>query len=181
MIKKFPHTGRKVPRSNRGRNMLIGGVAMVLLMGFGGYTVYVNNVQEEDSTTLTADELTAQDETVGNGDFKSDPEPASTSDSDITLPPENKPYIQIRSASQSGGTPSVFAPTPQVGGAGKCVFTFSNSEDRPVVREVEGDGSTCQASIPSVEFSKIGVWNLNISYYRGQTKIVGTDRNVTVN
>ena len=66
-----------------------------------------------------------------------------------------------------------------------CVFTFTNSIAKPVVRQVlptqSGSGVTCNSgNIPAQEFSAIGTWKLTVNYYAGGAQAAGT-ANVDIN
>lgn len=54
---------------------------------------------------------------------------------------------------------------------GTCVITFSNPNDRPIVKELSSttkDGtSICEATFSALEFSYLGEWNASLRYYNG--------------
>ncbi len=61
-----------------------------------------------------------------------------------------------------------------------CTFTFSHADAKPVVRQVQVSGNSCNATAPEVEFSVVGLWQLNVSLYNGSTKLAETNQHVTV-
>jgi hypothetical protein len=64
---------------------------------------------------------------------------------------------------QSGGMVSSSVAINGIGN-GRCEFIFSTPQDRPVSRTVEVASGTCSASIPEVEFAKLGEWNLAVNF-----------------
>lgn len=57
---------------------------------------------------------------------------------------------------------------------GTCVFLFTNPEDRPVTRQISSTGSlgaqNCKATIPNIEFNRLGTWRLKVTYYMDENK-----------
>lgn len=159
-------------------------VGLIAVLAGGTWLIYAqrNQPAEESENSQSSQENENDSGSENGGSFKENAEaPRPHDDSDITLPPQNKASIQMRSFGQNNGMVSVTVDTLLVGGTGRCVFTFTNPEDRPVVREVNGDGQTCSLSVPSVEFARLGIWGLNIAYFREQAKVAETNQNVTIN
>jgi cytoskeletal protein RodZ len=54
---------------------------------------------------------------------------------------------------------------------GTCVVTFSNANDRPIVKQFDsttkGDVTLCESTFSSFEFSYIGEWDVSLRYYIG--------------
>lgn len=108
---------------------------------------------------------------------------------DQSLSPDQIPVSQSLSISsidvkQVGGTVNFQAKVVGVKEAGRCVITFSNSNDRPVVRQVvatqNSDTATCgPLAIPSSEFSFLGVWKAALDYYE-DGKRATDQREVTI-
>jgi hypothetical protein len=68
--------------------------------------------------------------------------------------------------------------------AGTCVVTFSNPNDRPLIKQVAAtvDGGTTLCgplSVPSLEFSYPGEWNVSLRYYVGSEQVI-TEGKVTI-
>lgn len=62
-----------------------------------------------------------------------------------------------------------------------CTFTFSQTNTKPVIRQVQASGNTCTATAPEVEFSAVGLWRLHVSLNNGATKLAETYQHVTIN
>jgi hypothetical protein len=60
-------------------------------------------------------------------------------------------------------------------GAGTCVVTFSNPNDRPITKQFEPsikDGTAfCSTHIPTYEFSYLGNWSVTAYYYADNQKV----------
>ena len=102
----------------------------------------------------------------------------STNTSD-QIPTTTTSSIKIVSVNQTGGQITVDAETSGDSG-GKCVFSFTTPDDKPVVKEVVVSGNKCNTSIPEVEFTKLGTWNLTATYYVNDKK-AEVSQNVTIN
>ena len=56
------------------------------------------------------------------------------------------------------------------GSEGTCVFTYTNPDDKPVVQQVASTNSGCKSSVSDVQFSKLGAWNLNVTFYANNSR-----------
>ncbi|HMS31034.1 MAG TPA: hypothetical protein PJ984_01425 [Candidatus Saccharibacteria bacterium] len=67
---------------------------------------------------------------------------------------------------------------------GKCVFTFTATDSKPVVEEstsVSEDGmQKCSTSIQEVRFDKIGIWSLDVTFFQDNQK-ASTNLEVEIN
>lgn len=171
-------------KGSKKRWLIVGLVILALLLIGGGYAYLQskNNKSQIPDTSDNQDNTNSTDNTTDEGSsLKEEAAPVAPNNADVTLPPENKPSLQIKAFSQQNGTVNVVVTTTQVGGSGTCVVSFTNPDDRPVVREVAGDGTQCSVSIPEVEFAKTGIWGLNVRYIKGETKVAESNQNVTIN
>jgi hypothetical protein len=75
--------------------------------------------------------------------------------------------VVISSVLQENGKVTTIA---QVNGSGTCVFEYTTSGDKPVINQVSVNGTTCESSVPEVQFAKLGVWNLKVTYYNNEMK-----------
>jgi cytoskeletal protein RodZ len=106
-----------------------------------------------------------------------DNSPSTTSDK---VPTSEKLGTTITSTSQKDGT--VYAESVITGAEaeGTCVFTYTTPDDRPVVQQVASANKICRSSIPEVQFSKLGNWNLQVVFYLNNTK-AEANKNVSIN
>lgn len=140
-----------------------------------------DNAKPETSTDRTSENgLPGSDYATGSTENSNPKDPQSDSDSPPSSEP-GTPSIEISSFSQNSSTVDIKTTLSNIGGVGKCVFTFSKDGAKSVVREVSSNGKTCSASAKSTEFSKLDIWTLNIAFYNGSKKVVDTTLNVTIN
>lgn len=89
--------------------------------------------------------------------------------------------VNISSLGQEGSVINSTATASGVNSEGTCLFSFSSTDSKPVVKQVvssKQDGSqNCSVSIPRVEFDKRGSWNLLVTFYSDNTKTSAT-RNI---
>ncbi|MCA9343711.1 hypothetical protein KC947_02040 [Candidatus Saccharibacteria bacterium] len=158
---------------------------LLILLLVGGY-LYYRNKQKNNIAKDTAQITSAKTQIMNQDDNSSaeqaNPTKTNNQVSDKTsdqIPATTTSSIKIISVDQSGGQITVDAETSGDSG-GKCVFSFTTTEDKPVVREVLVSGNKCNTSIPEVEFTKLGTWSLTATYYVNDKK-VETSQNVTIN
>jgi hypothetical protein len=72
------------------------------------------------------------------------------------------------SFNQAGGVIKASLPISGVSG-GTCKFSFTVTDERPVIKDVAFGSGACLVEVPEVEFSFLGEWDLTVSY-GGQTK-----------
>ncbi len=172
----------KAPR-NRSRKIVLVVIVLALVFGAGAY-VYL---QRQEAQQLA--EQKALDESQTNSAKKGDV--ASTKDTSVTpktegdikqdIPTATENIVTINSVNQSGGTVAASASVSGVSAGGTCVFSFTNPDDKPVIPPSVSirDGS-CSTNTPEVGFSKLGVWNLNVTAYIDGKKSEA-NQSVTIN
>ncbi len=167
------------------RLVIIIALIILVLLFVGGY-VYHKNIQRNNITKDTA-QITSAKTQIMNQDNDSSAEQANPTKtnsqvSDKTsdqVPTTTTSSIKIASVNQSGGQVTVNAEITGDNG-GKCVFSFTTPDDKPVIKEIVASDNKCNISIPEVEFTKIGDWNLAVTYYVNDKK-VEVSQNVTIN
>lgn len=166
-------------------------IAVILLIFAAAYTaIAYKNQYWPFSSTETVDTDGRQD-TVNESPKNNNP--ATKGDTDTTgnkgLNTDEVPVAVALSASittleQSGDAVNFSAKINGTASNGTCVVTFSNANDRPVTKEfsstTKDNITTCgPVSIPSLEFSFLGEWNVSLRYYTGTEQVV-TEGKVTI-
>ena len=149
--------------------LLVLGVALITAgLLFYKYRGNTQNSGSDSSIQSSEDDKLATGNNK-NGDIKqnsnspSQPEPKET----------NALSAKISSFSQQNGKVTAVAnvSSSQVG---KCTFSFSSLDSRPVSREVNSSeqesNQQCSATIPEVEFDKLGEWNLAVIFITGNSR-----------
>lgn len=77
--------------------------------------------------------------------------------------PQSNATVSIISISQADG--QVKASAAISSDNGDCIFTYTIDQDKPVTRRAAGTNGVCGVSTPEVEFSRLGLWNLNVTAY----------------
>lgn len=158
-------------------------VAIALTVGWYFYTnrnkSENNNGQQDSAQTDTAKNL------VENESDTTDPKQNDNSenvDAPIISPQDQQnPRIEITNYSQANGLVAISSNLINSAGATACVFNFSTPDERPVVRQSKPSNSACNAEIPSVEFTKLGIWQLSVVAYNGDKEIARESQSVTIN
>ena len=82
--------------------------------------------------------------------------------------------LTITGFSQSGSVVRASA-TVNSSNVGTCYFGFSSADTKPVSRVNQSQGQSgnqlCSIEIPEVEFSKLGVWQMLISFTQNSAKV----------
>jgi len=67
---------------------------------------------------------------------------------------------------------------------GTCVVTFSNENDRPIVKEFDAaqkdNSALCVSTFSALEFSYLGEWDVSLRYYSGSEQAVAQGK-ITIN
>ncbi|MFO0887126.1 MAG: hypothetical protein U0413_02775 [Candidatus Saccharimonadales bacterium] len=173
-------------KSSSSKKLVVVIVLILLILLLVGGCLYYRNKQKNNIAKDTAQITSAKTQIMNQDDNSSaeqaNPTKTNNQVSDKTsdqIPATTTSSIKIVSVEQSGGQITVDAETSGDSG-GKCVFSFTTTEDKPVVREVLVSGNKCNTSIPEVEFTKLGTWNLTATYYVNDKK-AETSQNVTIN
>ncbi|MCA9313413.1 hypothetical protein KDA08_03790 [Candidatus Saccharibacteria bacterium] len=160
--------------ARRNRKPLIALVALVILIALGLVLfMYINNRNLEEARI----EQKARDEAqtssakkdAGNAQSKNLPDNSTSITSD-EVPVSEDIRTTITSTGQNEG--AVYAEATITGtiAEGICVFTYTTPQDRPVVQQVSSMAGFCKSSIPEVQFSKLGAWNLQVIFYLSNMK-----------
>ncbi len=170
-------------KSKRSRKKLVILLTCVVLALIAATLIWINysrgksvdDQKAKDEAQTSSAKKSAESEL--NSDVESKPvSPSGELKQDV--PTSANRFISITSASQADG--NVTATAKISGGNGDCVFTYSIEQDKPVTRREASTNSVCTASAPEVEFSRLGVWNLNVTAYIDGKKMEA-NQNVTIN
>jgi hypothetical protein len=137
-----------------------------------------------DKNRHTGSGLPGSDYSSGSKFHADDADEVHTHDpnSDSTPPSTSrKPSIEIANLAENNGTIEIAARLLNINDSGKCIFTFSKTGEKSVIKEVPSDKKICTIQAKSSEFSKLDIWTLNIAFYKNSMKITDTNINVTVN
>jgi len=159
--------------------LVLGAVSLLAL--------HFHNVNQLDATRQaqkTKDE--AQTDSAKNDALKG----STPADTDVSggktseeVPSTPAVSVVISNFNQANGLVSASATIQGSAQNGTCVFLFTSDGTKPVTRQVDVASNTtqiCQISIPEVEFNKLGVWKLDVTYYANNQKSEVT-QNVTIN
>lgn len=173
------NTPHKVTRN---RKKLLFLILLAILFSTGAFFMWWNYSETKSVKDQRANDeaQTSSAKKAVESESTSDLEPKPTSPSGELkqdVPTSTNRSITITSASQTDG--NVAATAKLSDGNGDCVFTYSIEQDKPVTRRVTSTNSVCAASAPEVEFSRLGVWNLNVTAYVDGKKME-VNQNVTI-
>lgn len=94
------------------------------------------------------------------------------------VPTSTELSISITKVLQSNG---IIQASAQTNGDGTCVFLFHpGDKGKPVTHQVETTSNVCSVDISQDEFSYLGQWSLNVTYYNGGNKTEAS-QDVTIN
>lgn len=154
-------------------------VVIITVLSLVWYQNYRSN-KDREAQIKTQDE--AQTGSAKNNSLDTSGKETQTPPSDSTTEEvENNTTasIIIDSFSQEDHLIKVSAHGTNTTSAGPCVFQFSATDSRPVVKQVAASNGVCTVSIAETEFDKIGSWTLKVTYYVNDSKTEAT-RDVTI-
>lgn len=164
------------PKRSKSKLLIFGLALVVILVGTGGY-LWVSS----RSKAVTQDTVAIPDTSKKPG-AEGDTEKSQGKQSDqttITNPPETvsssaSMTITETTSNTSGvrvaSVVAGFAPT-------RCIFSFNSPDSRPVVKETDATGQSCgPLEVRSVEFDKIGEWDISITAYSLAQRVVAEGR-----
>lgn len=105
--------------------------------------------------------------------------PGGSNTTSDQVPVDESLAIGTINFTQQNGTVSASAQINGSGQEGTCVFSFTSTDSRPVVKESKGT-TTCSINASENEFDKIGEWELEVTFYSQDNKTSG-GRKVTIN
>lgn len=152
-------------------------LAIVIALGVGSFVFIKNrnaeNARVEQKIRDEAQTHSAKKDVQEKG--SSDTQSSNLPDNSASITPDKVPVSEdlrtsITSTSQKDGTVYAEASIAGTDKEGTCVFTYTTPDDRPVVQQVTSASKICKSSIPEVQFSKLGTWNLQVVFYLNNVK-----------
>lgn len=174
------------PKSHKKRNVIISIIGTILVVAgiavgleMAGITNFVNtnkadsaNKKQENQTNLNAKKDFIEKSTSKNTDTDktSDQVPVSK-DLEATI-------SQLEQTDEGIIFSATIANSPD---AGRCVVTFTNPNDKPVVKEVDAtvkDGvALCgPLTVSPLEFSYLGEWQATLRYYLDDQQAIASGK-----
>ena len=164
-------------------------VGIVLLLAAGGaytYAAYKKSwwpFPAQSSVNIDAQQDTENESPKNNNTTKKDESKAdeNTGKTSDQVPVNDKFIPTISVLEQSGNNVKFAASIKNSSSAGQCVVTFSNPNDRPVVKQFDAtvkDGSAIcgPIEVPALEFSYLGEWQVSLRYYVGTEQATTTGK-----
>lgn len=150
-------------------------VVAVITLGVLGYNKLNNNNPPENANQpkyplAQQDDTPSVDPANPNDDQKANP-PIPSEQVDQPVPVATTGSIAIAELEQANGYINTKATVDNFE-ATKCVYSFTNANARPVVRETANGCSG--VSIPEVEFELIGTYTLTVTAYSTTDKLTAT-------
>jgi hypothetical protein len=173
--KKFQLKQSNTP--NRKKIYLGVGLLVIALALVAGYFVFANRTSNTtDGNTNDPTVKTAKTEAPVKTQQDSGSQDSSATSQDI--PSSSTLGIAIDSFGQASGIVTSKATVAGAASSGSCVFSFTTTDGKPVVKEVastqSGSMQACTVAVSEVEFDKIGSWNLAVTFYKDNTKTTAT-------
>jgi hypothetical protein len=159
-------------QNTTGHRRLIIGFFVVLVIFTVTLLVFTRNEEggnrDDDTQIYSAKDKIADSKDTRENNSVNLPDSSSSITSGQVATSEDI-VLTITETNQSNGSVNATALVQGSSSDGTCVFSYS-SEDKPVVKQVASSENKCSSSIPEVEFSKLGEWNLNVTYYNRNQK-----------
>lgn len=169
-------------KSSQKKNMLIGTIAAIVLIGIPTTFAFVNNIGpfatentpvestidfEEPTTDQIDAGKQAKDTTVKSGQVKPGSS-SSSGDPSVGSPSGNTVGVEITNTNITNDILSVKTMVQEINSAGVCTLTLSKTGQASVVKaaetQVSGNVATCQGFTLNVSSLIRGSWNLKIDY-----------------
>ncbi len=181
-IKKSP------PKNARIKKIIIAtAITVVLLAGAAllyaktRHTPTTNTSTQKSSSSTNAN---SQSNTTGTNSQTTPPSakgstvqktPGVSSDQTTNqVPVSQTSSISITSLNETSGNVNIAVAITNPASSGVCTFTFTKTGARPVTHTVNTTTSACSASIPSLEFSMVGDWQVEADYFANNTQTTTT-------
>lgn len=156
----------------RGSKFLMSALILaVLLIGAAGYFWVNSRSNDEPKSTDDIRDTSKQPGAEGDtGNTES-----KITESAVAQPPDSiDSTASLEIIEKSSGANGVRVTARATGiTPARCQFSFSSPESRPVVKETAAKGVTCgPLEIAAVEFDKIGEWNISVTAYNSEQRVV---------
>lgn len=162
----------KIKKQKSRKTLIIAITAgFLVLLAAAIFWLVSSRSDEETSTSPSTDEANSQQledgKTKPTNPKENPPTPTNTGQSSEDVPVNTATTLTITELVQQGSEVRLNSALSGADGGGTCVATFTNSDGRPVVREFASAGADgCgPLTIPSIEFSALGEWELTLRFY----------------
>lgn len=168
-------------------------LSIVIVLGLSGgsyaYIRHRNDVKQrqqqkalDESQTDSAKKSVEQSTNSAGTDNSKETTPSAQTSEQVPVDADLITYIE--NFSQLNGMVNASAKITGTNTSGTCVFSFTNPEDKPVIPEVastsSGNAQVCSISVGEARFSKLGPWNLTVTFYLNGKK-AQANQSVTIN
>lgn len=180
------NTVKITPKSHKKRNIILAVIGLIVIFAaaaaaleFLGVTSFLHsnkpssaNKEQETRTNLNAKEDFIEKSTSKN----------SNTDKTSDQVPVNKDLIATITRLEQTDEGVIFSATvTNSPTAGRCVVTFTNPNDKPVVKEVDAttkDGTALcgPLTVSPLEFSYLGEWQVTLRYYFNDQQAVASEK-----
>jgi|GEM_PF-6285375 len=173
----------KAPQHKKHKLLVI---IVALIVGvsalYGVYAVVTNHrAENEKAAQKTKDEAQTnsakQNAVSTDGDVSATTKTAPASPSATTsnqVPVSSQLTVGSPTFSQANHIVTVTTSVSGSTAQGTCVFTFTKEDEKPVIRQVvsasKDQSQYCTVGVPEVEFTRLGSWNLNATFYTTDSK-----------
>lgn len=165
---------QSTPRSRSRRRVILLIVSIVLLLLAVGLLLVFYNPKNDpvDSSAEDPTITSAKDTPSTTGSAKTNSGQGGVTTSD-QVPENSQISVGELTFQQNNGIVSASS-VVNSSSTGDCVFSFTTTDGRPVVKQTvstaTADYQSCNITIPEVEFDKIGVWEMNVTFYMDGSK-----------
>ena len=171
-------------KSNKKKILIISLIATLLIAGGAAafYLTQQNDPSNEENSKTSQDTPTTDTNKKGETPAESLPDNSQgTTTEDV--PVSSTASAKITRLEQQDMTVYFAADISNTTTAGRCVVSFTTTNDRPVIREFDstqnGANRSCNLDLSALEFSYLGEWKVTLRYYEGNTQVV-TEGLVTI-
>ena len=171
----------KILTNNKKSKVVIVLAIIALLLGLGLGAVYSLKLwpfdSKKSSVPISSEQNKANNAT--NPDVKSTNLQSDTTSDKV--PVSDNFTVKINTLEQDKDVVKFAGTVTGSSKPGTCVITFSNPNDKPVVRSYDsstkdGQQICTEIDIPSLDFSYVGTWNVNFRFYSGEQQATIDDK-----
>ena len=171
---------RQNTKESRSKKVIISAIVLFIILlassvfAYKYFTKPETDKNADDPTITSAKDLQAEKP----NNQKSDSTPSGVTAQEVPI--SQNLSVNISNFNQADGMVTSKAGITGSNTDGNCVFTFSSNDSRPVVEQTSSNKGSCAINISEVRFDKIGVWNLDVTFFQNNTKASAT-KQVTIN
>jgi len=129
---------------------------------------FQNNIDPNSIRQETSSESSKNDNPITKDESEADANEGKSTDD---VPVSESFSAAITKLEQNDNQISFAAKISNSKNPGTCVVTFSNPNDRPIVKQFDSTSkdsvTLCESTFSALEFSYLGEWNVSLRYYVG--------------